>query len=62
MIASGDKNVVQRKGGWFVSLEDGAEIIHEWSGPWRTKQAAELAAQGLWGAAHEAEIEAARNA
>lgn len=40
--------IVRRKGGWFVTGES-------WSGPWRSKEAAELAAGGKYGLAHQAD-------
>jgi hypothetical protein len=38
--------VVKRRGGWFATGES-------WPGPWRTQEAAALAALGEYEAAHE---------
>lgn len=43
--------IVKRAGGWFVTGE-------EWSGPWATKEAAELAQDGEYTLAHDAHREA----
>jgi len=45
----GDQTIVLRKGGYFVEWKVG------WSGPWKTLQAAELARDGDFRAAHAAE-------
>lgn len=45
---SGRPEIVVRRGGYFVTGD-------EWSGPWSTREAAELARDGEYTFAHEAE-------
>ncbi len=41
------QGIVRRRGGWFVTGV-------EWSGPWENREAAELAMDGEYRLAHEA--------
>jgi len=45
--------IVRRRGGWFVTGV-------EWSGPWASREAAELARDGEYELAHRAHRDAAR--
>jgi len=53
--------IEKRRGGWFVvPTKFASSCFHErkdWSGPWNTKQAAELASVGKYREAHDAEKE-----
>lgn len=46
-----EPQIERRAGGWFVTGL-------EWSGPWATKEAAELAKDGEYTLAHQAERDA----